>query len=411
MSQKFCTQCGSGFVEAARFCTGCGAPRLDVGAAATAARPAAPQGPAAVSVPGDPSPLNRYAPLLVVLAVAVLVLGTVLLGLLSPKKAPEIVQRQGAAAPGQPAPGELPPGAEMPQDHPPLSIPEQVKQAIADLEKKAEANPQDLQTWTHLSEVLYRAGQIEGSYFDGARRAFEHILGIEPENLEAVRGLGNIAFEQNATDVAIGHYKKYLEKKPDDLSVRTDLGTMYLSANNVEEAVRTYDGVLKEEPTFFQAQFNLAIAYRTAGQDEAALAALRKAREFAPDDDTRNQIDQLLARADGSAAAAAAPQGQAPAAAAPAGGGDFRSSVETIFRTHSILASKVQRFDWKDDTNLTAVLTGFPMTQMPPDMRNMFLTRMKERIAAAKKERGVEATVTIDLVDFESGEKMDSIVE
>lgn len=410
MPQKFCTQCGSGFVEAARFCTRCGAPRLDAGSVGAAARPAAPAA-AVANVPGESSSLSRYAPLLVVLAVAILVLGTVLIGLLAPKKTPEIVQRQGAAAPGQPAPGQLPPGAEMPADHPPLSIPEQVRQAITDLEKKAEANPQDLQTWTHLAEVLYRAGQIESSYFDGAKRAFEHILGIEPENLDAVRGLGNIAFERNATDEAIGLYQRYLEKKPDDLSVRTDLGTMYLSANNVEEAVRTYDAVLKEDPKFFQAQFNLAIAYRTAGQDEAALAALRKARELAPDDDTRNQIDQLLARADGSAPGAAAPEGQAPAAAAPAGGGDFRSGVETIFRTHPILASKVQRFVWQDDTRLTAVLTGFPMTQMPPEMRTMFLTRMKERLAAAKNESGVDATLTIDLVDFESGEKMESIVE
>lgn len=347
--------------------------------------------------------MSRYAPLLVVLVVVILVLGTVFIGLLNPKQPAQIVQRQGASAPGQME------GGTLPQDHPPLSIPEQVKQAIGDLEKKAEENPQDVQAWSHLAEVLYRAGQIESSYFDGAKRAFNHILEIDSENLDALRGLGNIAFEQNDTADAIARYKAYLEKKPDDLSVRTDMGTMFLAAGDTEEAVRVYDAVLKQDPTFFQAQFNLAIAYRTAGQNEAALAALKKAREFAPDDDTKQQIDQLLAR---DAGAGATGSQEAPAAAAPAAeGGGFRGALEAVFRTHPILASKVQRFDWQDDTHVTAVLTGFPMSQMPEAMRGMFLQRMKERIAAAKKEGGIDTTVTIDLVDFESGEKMDSIVE
>lgn len=417
MSQKFCTQCGSGFVEGARFCTRCGAPRLDGSAAAQPPAPgAAHPRSAAPAGPAEPSALSRFAPLLVVLAVVILVLGVVLAGLLSPKKAPEIVQRQGTGAPGQAPPGQVAADAPLPPDHPPVTIPAEVRQAITDLEKKAEANPQDKQTWTHLAEVLYRAGQIEAAYFDGAKRAFGHLLELDPENLDAIRGLGNLAFEQNATDEAIAQYTKYLGKKPDDLSVRTDLGTMHLAAGRVEEAVRAYDDVLKADPSFFQAQFNLAIAYRTAGQDEAALAALRKARELSPDDDTRRQIDDLLARADGSApgAGGSAPaegSAAAPAGQAPAAGGDFRTDVEAIFRTHQILASKVQRLDWQDDTRLTAVLTGFPMAQMPAPMRDTFLSRMKERIAAAKQARGVAAPLTIDLVDFESGEKMDSIVE
>lgn len=406
MSQNFCTQCGSDFVEGARFCTTCGAPRLDASAATTAPSPptsARRTAPPAAS-PGEPSALSRYAPLLVLLVIVILVLGTVFIGLLNPKKPTQIVQRQGV----QGAQGTAPqaPGA-MPQDHPPLTIPEQVKQAIGDLEKKAQENPEDVQTWTHLGEVLYRAGQIERDYFEGAKRAFGHLLEIDPVNLDALRGLGNIAFEQNATDVAIENYEKYLEQKPDDLSVRTDLGTMFLSSGEVEKAVRTYDAVLKQDPTFFQAQFNLAIAYRTAGQDEAALAALAKARDHAPDEETRNQIDELLGRAGTVSAEGGAAQGAPQAQAA----GDFRTAIETVFRTHQILASKVQRFDWQDDTNLTAVLTGFPMSQMPPDMRNMFLSRMKERIAAAKQASGVSETVTIELVDFESGEAMDKIVE
>ncbi len=394
MAERFCTQCGAEFPDEARFCVQCGAPRQAPANAGAQRDPSAGRGGAATSAPSN---LSRYAPALVVLAVLALVLGTVFVGLLNPRKPTQIVERQGAA--GAPAAGTLP------QDHPPLAIPEQVKEAIADLEKKAEENRDDVRSWTHLAEVLYRAGQIEKSYLERAGEAFEHVIEIDSTNTDALRGLGNIAFDRNDPTAAIGFYERFLEQKPDDLSVQTDLGTMFLAAGDVEKAVRAYDAVLKVDPTFFQAQFNLAIAYRTAGQDDAALAALRAAREHAPDEATRTQIDELLARADG----AAPPRGD-EASAAPASTG-FRSSIEAIFRTHQILASKVQRFDWQDDERLSAVLTGFPMDQMPESMRDLFLGRMKDRIAQAKSASGVDSPLTIELVDFESGEVMDTIVQ
>jgi len=400
MAHQYCTQCGSQISDEARFCTQCGTARA--GTATGAPRATAP-----LAAPTAKPDLGRYAPLLVVLTVVGLVLGTIFVGLLAPKQPPQIVQRQGTGAPAAGQPGAAP----LPQDHPPLTIPAQVREAILDLEKKAEENKDDLRTWSHLGEVLYRAGQIEKPYLDGADRAFRRVLELEADNLDALRGLGNIAYERNATADAIGFYQKFLAQKPDDLSVRTDLGTMFLASGDVEAAVRTYDAVLKEDPKFFQAQFNLAIAYRTAGQEDAALASLRQARDNAPDEDTRKQIDELLARVATPGAPGAAPGAESVAAPAAPPGSAFRTAVESIFRTHQILASKVQRLDWQDDTNLTAVLTGFPMAQMPPEMRTMFLTRMQDRIAAAKQANGVSATVTIELVDFESGERMDAIVQ
>lgn len=348
---------------------------------------------------GDPS-LRRYAPV-IVLGIIVLAIGTAIIaGLLTPRETPRIVARQGAEV-GSQAGGQQ----GLPSDHPPLEIPAQVREAIADLQKKAEESPDDMRAWSHLAEILYRAGQIERSYLESADAAFQRVLGLDPNNPDALRGRGSIAYERNLPKDAIGHYERYLELAPDDLAVQTDLGTMLLADGQVEQAVRTYDAVLKKDPNFFQALFNLAIAYRTAGQDEASIAMLEKARDSAPDDDTRLQIEQVIARAQ-------QPAGDVPAPAADVDrGASFRAAIESMVRTHQILASKVQRFDWADDTNVQLVLTGFPMAQMPESMRDLFVTRMQERIAKAKAVHGITEAVTIELVDFESGEQMHTLVQ
>lgn len=394
MADSFCTQCGARFLEAARFCTGCGHPRSG-GAPNPAVQPSPVSGVA----------LARYAPVVVIGGVLLMVAAAVIVGVLSPREPVNIVPRQGAGAGSPPAAA-----GGVPQDHPPLTIPPQVKQAIADLEKKATDNPQDPSAWTHLGEVLYRAGQIEPAYLEGAEKAFTRLLELDPKNLDTLRSLGNISFDRNQPAVAIGHYQKYLEIKPDDLAVQTDMATMFLANGETERAVRAYDAVLKVDPNFFQAHFNLALAYRAAGQAEAAHASLEKARDNAPDEETKKQLTQLLERglpAPGEVAAPAAPPPPAQGGEAPT----FQTAVESIFRTHQIIASKVQSLEWESPTSAKLVLTGFPMEQMPPEMRTMFTTRMQDRLRAAKQTHGITDTVKIALVDFESGKLMDTLSE
>ena len=149
-----------------------------------------------------------------------------------------------------------------------------MKQTIRDMATRAAATRRFLDAWKHLAEVQYRAGQIDRSFLADAEKSYRHVLEREPKNLDVLRNLGNISFDQEQPSIATEFYQRYLEIKPDDLNVQTDLGTMYLSAGDSEKAVRQYDAVLKQNPNFFQAQFNLAIAYRAAGQNEAAIAAL-----------------------------------------------------------------------------------------------------------------------------------------
>lgn len=344
--------------------------------------------------------VQRYAPLLVVLAVVAIAGATIFFGLQNPKKQPPVPPR----APQAPQTA----GGDLPSDHPPLEIPAQVKEAIARLEGEAAKAPEDLEKWRHLGEVQYRAAQIDKAFLEPARQSYAHILEKSPDDLDTLRSLGNIAFDQERPKEAIGFYERFLKQKPNDLEVRTDIGTMHLAAGDTEEAVRTYEKVLNDDPSFFQAQFNLAIAYRSAGQNEAAVRALQKSVEIAPDDTAREQVKQLLAHVQGQ------PPPAAPAAAPAAGTSSddgFQTAIENIFRQNQIMASKVQRIEWSGPNTARLYLNDFPMQAMGEQMQTMFVDRMRGRFKEQKEAHGVSDTTTVELIDNASGEVMGTITE
>jgi tetratricopeptide (TPR) repeat protein len=388
---RFCASCGARLLPDAVFCVECGQ--------AQGGRPAR-----RIRMPPA---LHRYAPVFVVLVIAAVVGTAVMVGTLAPKTPPPAPGRGNAEVSGN-----------LPAGHPPIAVPEQVKQIIQDMQKKADAAPNDLDTWKRLAEMQYRAGQVDATYLTAAEKSYRHILEIEPENSDVLRNIGNIAFDQDQPDVATEYYEKYLKLKPDDLNVQTDLGTMYLSAGRAEQALKQFESVLKQDPSFFQAQFNLAIAYRTIGQSDKVVPALEKARGMAKDDQTRQQVDQLLAHLKSGqqegAGPAPAPAAQSPAAAEPQAaampaGGSFQGDAEAVFREHPIIGPKLQRIEWSGPESAKVYLTAFPLDQMPPEMLGTFKDRMKSRIKETKDAHDVAQTAKFELIDAESGKVMETI--
>ena len=411
MANRFCAGCGARLLREANFCVECG--ERQPGAAAPRV--------------GLSIPVSRYAPLFVVLVVLLVGGGAVIYGTMNPKipasvRRPEAPPAAGGGTNG--ATGGSAAGTNLPQGHPPLEIPDQVKQTLRDMAQKAAAAPEDMEAWKRLAEVQYRAGQIEPSYLTEAAASYKHVLEHEPDNLEVIRNLGNIAFDQEQTDNAVSYYQRYLKQKPDDLSVQTDLATMYLAAGKADQAITAYEAVLKNNPTFFQAQLNMAIAYRTLGDNDKMMAALEKARTMAADDASRNQVDQLLARAKGVPPPAAAvppvavppvampPVAEAAAPAAPpAAGGTFKADAEAVFRGNPILGPKVQRVEWSGPESAKVYVRDFPMDQMGDAMREMFADRMRGRIKEKKQAYNVTQTTKFEMVDDASGRVMQTITE
>ncbi len=374
---RFCSQCGAQIQAGAAFCTECGTP---VGK--TAAPPAR----------KDPEALRQWAPLIVV--GVLLALGGIVVGI-GYSNQPPPNQPIGRNRP--PAAQAAAPGQQMPSDHPPVEIPEDVLKVIVRMEKLAAEQPGNLEAWKQLAFVQYRAGQIQPKYLDKSEASYLHVLGVDANDLDALRGLGNVAYDRNDPTKALEHYKRYLEIEPGDKAVRTDMGTMLLSAQQPAKAIDIYRGVLQEDPTFFQAQFNLAIAYRAGGEDELAVAALQRAKEIAPDDDARKRVEALLAHVGG------APSGQA----APTG--SLRDAIEAVFRSHPIVGPRIDAIRWESDQKADVVLREFPMQGMPPMVREKFISRLTSGVRESKKRFAFTDPVSIDIVDATSGETMVNI--
>src|SRR6185436_9893014 len=278
MPARFCPQCGTSAVPNAKFCIECGTP-LDGGVARSAT--------------ASWQMTSAGVAVLTFFVVAGLGIWAAVLSPSPPTPGP-------ARAAARPAPQQSA-QAELPADHPkvPIQIPAEVKTFIDDLAKKASAAPEDVATWGRLAQVYYRSAQIDPSYYDKARSAFEHVLDIDKSNADALRGLGSIHFELDEPTEAIALYDRYLVLKPDDQTVRTALGASYAAAGDLDKAIAIFRDVIKKKPDAWPAHYYLGVSLDQQGDRAAGLAAVKTARELATEDTVKAQIDQTLERMGG----------------------------------------------------------------------------------------------------------------
>jgi cytochrome c-type biogenesis protein CcmH/NrfG len=468
---RFCPQCGAPLLAGAKFCVECGR-ALDV-----AAPGAGEAGPAKGSARGG---RNTLTTAFVFVFVTITLVGLAVAAWIM-MKTPEVVREQIASVPpgatvpsGAPAlnpssaapqqnvtanpaaggsqTGSLPPG------HPTIELPTEARSFVDKIERDAIAKPKDVTAWNKFGAVSMRAAMFDQTYYGKAEDAYGHVLKLEPDNLDALRGIGDIDYDKQHYDEAVAAYEHYLKKKPDDPEVRTDLGTMYLYTGNADQAVVQYKKAVVSKPGFFQAYYNMGIAYAQMNKPTDAAATLNKALTLAPDDTARDQVKALIAKLSGAPAAAGAPAASAsmqaasaatpatakisstpaaavavkspaaasspapsaavaaksspsPAAAPSPGEDDFHDAVETMVRGLPIAGPKVTTVEWPDKLKAKVLMDHFPMDEMPPFAKNKFLTDLKAGIDTAKKDNNVSSPVEVNIVDGASGHVMETITE
>ena len=307
-------------------------------------------------------------------------------------------------------------GGKFPPGHPKVELPKEARDFITQTEAKARANPRDLASWDRLGDVTLRAAAFDPAYYAKAAEAYAHVLKLDPDNLDALRGVGNIDFDQRKYDQAIAAYEHYLSKKPDDPDVRTDLGTMYLSTGAADQAVAQYRQVLASHPDFFEANYNLAIAYDEMNNSADARAALERALKVAPDAEARNRVNQMLAALKSAAAPRTPAAGTAPTEQITKGGtvpgaGTFRGAIEEMLRDLPIAGPKVASVQWPTASKARVLMDNFPMDQMPPFAQHKFISDLKHGIDQVKQSHRVNAAMEVDICDAASGRVMQSITE
>src|SRR5580658_3127764 len=454
---RFCPQCGAPLLAGAKFCVECGR-ALDV---------AAPGAGETVRI----GAANRGRKSITTAYVFVFVLITIVgLGAAAwiYEKTPEAVREQVATAPpSAPAPGAGAPAASpasnapasdqnaaanpaaggsqnggLPPGHPTVELPTEARSFVDKIERDANARPKDVVAWNKFGAVAMRAAMFDQSYYGKAQDAYGHVLKLDPDNLDAIRGIGDIDYDKQLYDEAIAASEHYLKKKPDDPEVRTDLGTMYLYTGNADQAIVQYKKAIASKPGFFQAYYNMGIAYAQENQADDAAATLKQALAFAPDDTARDQVKQLIAKLNGApgasapnqaaSAATASAQKQAAAAKSPAAASssgasvamakaspaapasaedDFHDAVEEMIRGLPIAGPKVTSVEWPDKLKAKVFMDNFPMDQMPPFAKTKFETDLKAGIDTAKKDNKIASPVEVNIVDSASGKVMETITQ
>jgi cytochrome c-type biogenesis protein CcmH/NrfG len=427
---RFCPQCGTPVIAGARFCVECGdnlsIARDDPSIARS--RAATPLGESSEAATSDEiasvgtassqsiSSVGAFAGVFAAILIVGLIIAFVIM-----RQLPARERLLATAAPPQSQPsdtsntverGQVPPG------HPPVKLPQQARDFIAELERKARTNPNDLSAWNRLGDVTLRAAIFDASYYARAADAYAHVLRAEPDNLNALRGVGNIDFDQRKYDQAIATYEHYLSRKPGDPDVRTDLGTMLLSAGAPDQAIYQYRKVLETHPDFFEANFNLGVAYSQTNNRSAARASLEKSLKVAPDSEARDRVNQMIASMDSAdtAKGEVASNGTSNSfnqSTKPGGAASqtFHGGMEQMLRDLPIAGSKVQSVQWTGDTKARVLMDNFPMEQMPPFAKSKFLSDMRAGIDRVKSAHSVGGAVEVDIADAASGRVMESIAE
>lgn len=387
----------------AKFCVGCGAavaaPAAADAGGADPGRPP-PLAPASGAAPAAPHFTRAFVGVFAVIF-AIGLGATVFIMLQAPRREQALAKAATSTA------GNLPPG------HPQMvKIPDEARKFIDSLKAKADAAPKDIAAWDRYGDAAERAAIFDPSYYPKAEDAYARVLKLDPDNLAALRGVGNIDYDRRRYDEAIAAYEHYLSRKPDDARVRTDLGTMYLSSGNADVAVVQYKKVLAAHPNFFEAYFNLGVAYAEMDNKLVARSYFLKARTLAPDDKTKAEIDQMLATI-----GAGGPAGESVAAASSSGGTaatigsatTFHGAFEQMARGMAIAGPKVHGVQWTDEKHARLLMDNFPMDKMPPFAAARFLEDLKAGTGEAMRSHHVQGPVTVDITDAASNRVMQSV--
>jgi tetratricopeptide (TPR) repeat protein len=391
---RFCPQCGAQVTSQANFCAACGV--------ALPGRQPTPN--RQITTPSSVSTRTLLPGLFVFTFYLLTGLG-IWLFVLRTQPFPTVAP---AGVGGQASTG----GSALPQNHPEITLPEEAKKILADLVDKANAAPQDLQAWKTLAEAQARAARLDSSYRSAALSSYRRVLELAPNDLDALRGVGNVYYDFEEFDKAIDYYQQYLTLRPDDASVRTDIGTMYLYSNNIDRAITEYQTVIAKKPDFFQAYFNLGIAYQEKGETAQAREFLIKAKSLTPEKAIQERIEQVLTQFSGGGSAVASSPATAPSPPTPqvnASLSPFQQAVEQLFRSHDIMGPRINRIEWPAAAQARVLFQNFPISGMPPDVRERFLAKLRLQISDAKNVNKIGDALTIELIDMDTNQVMETL--
>ncbi|HYJ31888.1 MAG TPA: tetratricopeptide repeat protein [Candidatus Binatia bacterium] len=130
-----------------------------------------------------------------------------------------------------------------------------------------------------------------------AVQKYNSALMMDPKDLQANIGLGNLEFDSQQWDRAIGHYTTALEKDPKNADVRVDRAIAYHSMGQDAKAKEEMLRVTKEHPDHRNAWLNLGVVSAATGDKPGAIKAWERYLQLEPSGThsaaIRDELNQL----------------------------------------------------------------------------------------------------------------------
>ena len=126
---------------------------------------------------------------------------------------------------------------------------------------------------------------------------YKEILRKDPNNLQALIGIGNLYFDTNRDLLAIENYRKALALDPTNSNVRTDMAICYRRSGNPGQAVEELKKAISTNPRHAQSRRNLGIILIHDMNDiEGGIRAWEALLENIPDYPDRENLKSEIAR-------------------------------------------------------------------------------------------------------------------
>jgi tetratricopeptide (TPR) repeat protein len=126
---------------------------------------------------------------------------------------------------------------------------------------------------------------------------YKEILRKDPNNLQALIGIGNLYYDTKQDLLAIENYQKALAQDPSNVNVRTDMAVCYRRKGNPDRAVEELKKAISMNPRHAQSRYNLGVILIYDKNDlEGGLKAWEALLENVPDYPYRDQLRAEIAR-------------------------------------------------------------------------------------------------------------------
>jgi len=123
-------------------------------------------------------------------------------------------------------------------------------------------------------------------------------LKSNPTDPSLLAQVGNVYYDTQLYQDAIGYYEKSLNSDPKNVGVRTDLGTAYFYLGDADRAISEFKKALAQDPKHGQTLYNLGmVQWQGKGDVNAAVSAWETLLKTVPDYPDRSKVEQLVSKA------------------------------------------------------------------------------------------------------------------